>query len=402
MFKGNRKYFWVLGIVFILIVVLQFLTPKPVNWVRTYMKKDKIPFGCYAIYNLIENFYAQTVELNKQTLYYLTSKNNEGKTTLIMVNDKINLSKLETENLMRFVSEGNKALISANNFLGHLKDTFNIQQDYNWEMQQGISFDSLMKKPLFTVKFINPESSVEQKYTYSKATIESWFSSFDTSAFKIVSIDEFNHPVLLSRKIQKGTLYLSSLPDVFSNLVVVKDPNRNYVYTLLSLVKNDKIIWDEYYKSSNMQNTSILKFIFDNDSLYRGYCVLLLSLVFFMTFAIKRKTRPVPVIAPLQNSTLQFVDVVGNVYFNSNNHLYIAIERINYFYFEIRTKFHINTIGISNDFYKSLAQLSGLTEEEIKNLFSYCENLKKAPSLSEEDLMELNERINIFKQKSKQ
>ena len=59
MFKGNRKYYSVLALIFIAVIVLQYMQPKPINWTRTYFKKDKIPFGCYAIFNLLENNFAK-------------------------------------------------------------------------------------------------------------------------------------------------------------------------------------------------------------------------------------------------------------------------------------------------------------------------------------------------------
>jgi hypothetical protein len=88
------------------------------------------------------------------------------------------------------------------------------------------------------------------------------------------------------------------------------------------------------------------------------------------------------------------------VYYNSNNHKHNALEKITYFYYEIRSKFYLNTNDINEEFFRSLSRLSGLTFEQVRNLFTYCENLKRAPELGESDLIELNERINIFKQKS--
>ena len=57
MFKGNRKYYIVLTLIFIAVIVLQYLQPKPINWARTYLKKDKIPFGCYAISNKLKKLW---------------------------------------------------------------------------------------------------------------------------------------------------------------------------------------------------------------------------------------------------------------------------------------------------------------------------------------------------------
>ena len=106
------------------------------------------------------------------------------------------------------------------------------------------------------------------------------------------------------------------------------------------------------------------------------------------------------IVKPLENTTLKFVDVISQVYFNSKNHKYIAEEKIQYFYFEVRKKFGVNTSEINDDFLKTIHTISNIDLKDVKALFSYCENLKHAPSITENDLQELNNRINNFKLKS--
>ena len=131
-----------------------------------------------------------------------------------------------------------------------------------------------------------------------------------------------------------------------------------------------------------------------------AYLLLIGGLLFFMAFELKRKQKAIPIIKPLENSTLNFVDVISQVYYNSKNHKYIAEEQIQYFYYEIRKKFGVNTSDFDDTFYQTIHMLSGIELDNIKKLFTYCENLKQAPSLTENDLLELNNRINNFKQKS--
>jgi hypothetical protein len=398
MFKGNRKYYLVLAAIFVLIVVIQYARPKPINWVKTYISKDKIPYGCYAIFELLEDTYASKLEVNKQNFYYI-NQHDPNNTSLIVVNDRIELSKIETEKLMEFVSNGNNVLLCGTEFNGKIRDTFKLETNYRWPNFQG-PIDSILKTPSFTLRYLHEPKDSLKRYTYSEAAGEGYFSAFDTTSFKVISVDENNMPVVISRQIGKGTIYLASVPDIFTNLMVVNEKNRFYTYTLLSYLRNDAIIWDEYYKTYNPQREGMFKFIFGNDALYSAYGLLMLSIIFFMIFSLKRKQKAIPVIEPLKNSTLEFVDVVSNVYYNSNNHKHIALEKIAYFYYEIRSRFYLNTNEINEEFFISLSRLSGLTLEQVRNLFVYCENLKRVPELGESDLIELNERINIFKRKS--
>lgn len=400
MFKGNKKYFIILAIIFIAVVVLQYMQPKPINWSRTYFNKDKIPFGCYAIFNLLENNYAQKVVTNKQTLYNLNADITESNNSLLLIDGHIELTKLDVKSLFSFLKKGNTVLLCASDFSKDLKDTFNLAMQDNLEIKS-LSLDSLLTKRAFEIHYTQPKNNVLKTYIYPAVASESYFSKFDTLLFKVSSVNKRNQAVLLEASIGKGKLVLSSLPDVFGNLFIVNNNNRFYTYTLLSKIKNKKIIWDENYKSHNVQQKGIFQFIFSSDALYMAYCILIIGLLFFMLFEMKRKQRAIAIIQPLRNSTLEFVDVISHVYFNSKNHKYIAEEKIAYFYFDIRKKFSVNTNLMNEEFYTTIHQLSGIDLDAVKKLFSYCENLKQSPSLSEQDLLELNNRMINFKQKSR-
>lgn len=399
MFKGNRKYYSVLALIFIAVIVLQYMQPKPINWAHTYLKQDKIPFGCYAIFNLLENNFAKKVITNKQTLYSLNAEMAESNQTLIIIDDNITFSKLDVKSLFSFLKKGNTVLISGSDFSNTLKDTFNLSFQYNWEIKP-TNIDSLLTKRAFEVQFTQPKNNILKSYVYPTVATESYFTKFDTALFKISSVNKRNQAVLLEASIGKGKLLLSSIPDVFGNLFIVNNHNRFYTYTLLSKVKNNTIIWDENYKVYTHQEKGIFDFIFNNDALYMGYCIAIIGLLFFMIFEMKRKQRAIPIIKPLQNSTLEFVDVISHVYFNSKNHKFIAEEKIAYFYFDVRKKFSVNTTLMNDEFYNTIHHLSGIDLDAVKKLFSYCENLKQAPSLTEQDLLELNTRITNFKLKS--
>lgn len=399
MFKGNRKYYFVLATIFVGVIFLYYSQPKPVNWKRTYDKDDKIPFGCYAIFNLLENTYAGDIQTNTQGLYNLNENDQSGGKTLLIIDDQVDLTRLEVTSLFSFLEKGNTVLLCANKFGRELCDTFHLNVEWNMHFNAS-SLDSLLKKPAFEVSYVQPKNNVLRSYVYPKAATESYFSKLDTTRFRVSAINKKQMPVLLETDIGKGKLLLSTLPDVFGNLFIVDHPNRSYAYTLLSKLKNQTIIWDEYYKAYSRPKESLFAFIFSSDALYMAYGIAMLGLLLFMVFGIKRKQRSIPVIAPLQNTTLEFVDVVSHVYFNSQNHKHIALETIKYFYFDIFRKFNLSTASQDEEFYQTLHNLSGVDLEKIRVLFRYCENLKQAPSLTENDLLELNDRITKFKQQS--
>jgi hypothetical protein len=399
MFKGNKKYYYILAAIFVAVVVLQYIQPKPIDWSRTYLKNSKTPFGCYAIYNLLDDTYTTKIKNNSQTLYNLESQIKDADNTFLFIDNTVEFSKLDVASMFTLLNNGNTVFISAQNYGKTFSDTFHLKTQENWGFKN-VSIDSLLTKRLFEIKYTQPKNNYLKKYTYPIVASESYFTNFDSTLFTVSSINKNNQAVLIEANIGKGKLIISSIPDVFGNLFIVDNTNRFYTYALLSKLKNNTIIWDEYYKTFNPKQKDVFQFIFQSDALYMAYGLLILGLIFFMLFEIKRKQRIIPIITPLQNSTLEFVDVISDVYFGSNNHKHIALESIIYFYFYLRKKFNISTTDFDDETYNTIHLLSGVKLDEVKKLISYCENLKTAPSLTQESLLELNNRITNFKQKS--
>jgi hypothetical protein len=397
MFKKNAKYIYAFAGVFIVIVLAQYLLPKPVNWRRSFQNDSKDPLGCYAIYELLDGTFGNKINSSKQTLYNLHYTAEEN-TSWLMVNDQISLGKNDLKSLLRFVEDGNKAFLAANDFRGALADTFHLNTNLDFA-EFFTSPDSLKEKSGEQIRMLAKNLS-KKKYTYSRLAWPTSFSNFDSTRFSILATGSDNKPCLLKASIGKGEIYLMSMPDIFTNYFIVDNPNRELAYNMLSLVKNENLIWDEYYKSANVKNTSPFKLILENDSLYAAWILLLLTIVFYMIFEGRRRQRSIPVTIPVTNSTLEFVNVISHVYFNEGNHQSIGVEKVKYFYESIRRKFHVSTQLIDEAMVNEVAELSGVDPKKVRQLFMYCEKIRTSAGITQFELAELNRQINNFNKHS--
>ncbi|MDO9000655.1 MAG: hypothetical protein Q7W45_12880 [Bacteroidota bacterium] len=371
--------------------------PKPTNWARTYLSKDKSPFGCFAIYNLMDNVYSKGYLINNKTLYNLNTDSSK-KTSIIIIDDKLNFNKNDIKAIFEFLNKGNTAFISVNQFSGAFADTFHLQTSYDYN-DYFVSIDSLIKKDGIKIK-LEAENLKNKPFLYSRVAVASYFKKFDTSRFKVLAQFSKNKACLISTSVGKGKLYLMTMPDVFGNYFVVDNPNRFLVYAILSLLKNDVLIWDEYYKTYNVSNYSFIKFILENDSLYAAYLLIIIVLIFYMIFEGRRRQRAIPIVETPKNSTLEFVNVVSHVYYNSKNHQSIAAEKIRFFYETVRAKFQVNTNKINGEFLNEISTLSGIEIKMVKQLFTYCEKLREPIEITENELIELNRQIHNFNKNS--
>lgn len=397
MFKANWKYIAVFIALFGFMVVAQYLLPTPVNWSRNYLGNNKSPFGCYALLELLTYNFEDKIQKNEKTLYQL-SENKTQNNALIIINDEINFSKLDYLSLLKFIEQGNSALLVAENFSGLMADSLHLRIEGEFDALI-TSFDSLANQKGAEIQFTNNQQRY-QKYRYPKLLQVSGFSNFDSTRFKVNAFFDAGKACVISTPVGKGKLVLATMPGAFGNYFVAGHPNRKLVYTLIGALNPKQILWDEYYKSFRVTNTSLLKYIFENDALYKAYLLLLVCLILYMVFEGRRRQRAIPVINPPGNTTLEFVNVMSHVYYNSKNHHYIANEKIRYFYESIRKKFQVDTNSVNDTLFEELSVLSGIERRQVKRLFEYCEQIKATEQLTEYDLIELNRQMHNFNKNS--
>jgi len=393
MFKGANKNYFILMLLFALLVWVEYSTPKPVDWRRTYSKTDKIPFGCNAFFRLLdEDIYKGKMEKQKKTPFNVLLIAPQKKSAYVFINSSLSFSKLDAKYLMQFVEAGNDVFFAANNFWDNaIADTFKIKSGGNY---YGGAYGDSAKT--YNFNFSNPVLKSKADYKYKKGFESSSFDSFDTNRVTVLATCDDTNAIFLRAPMGKGNFYFLSVPDIYTNYFVVNNPNREFAYKTLSYLNADQIWWDEYYKGKGIDRGSPLQFIFGNDSLYTAYLLTLISLIILMIFAMKRRQRAIAVVEPLSNTTLQFVEVVGSVYYNSKNHKIIAEEKINSFYEFLRSKFLVNSRKMDEETFLRISKLSTISLEEIKKLFLIIGMVMRQSSITEKELIELNTAIENF------
>src|SRR3954467_13791232 len=108
MFKGSNKNYLFLLLLFALLVWVEYSSPKPVDWRKTYSKSDKIPFGCNAFFRLLdEDIYKGKMEKQKQTPFNVLLNAREKRSAYVFINQSLSFSKLDAKYLMQFVESDN-------------------------------------------------------------------------------------------------------------------------------------------------------------------------------------------------------------------------------------------------------------------------------------------------------
>ena len=113
-----------------------------------------------------------------------------------------------------------------------------------------------------------------------------------------------------------------------------------------------------------------------------------------MIFNAKRKQRVVPIIQPLQNTTVDFAKTIGNLYYQEGNHQNIIDKKIIYFLEKIRHDYLIETTTLDENFITKFHLKSGKNIDDIKNVVQLINYQRTTYHQSiEDDLIELNNAI---------
>ena len=141
---------------------------------------------------------------------------------------------------------------------------------------------------------------------------------------------------------------------------------------------------------------SPLRFILTTEPLRWAYYLTISAILLFMFFEAKRKQRIIPVIRPLANTSLEFVNTIGNLYLQNGDHKDIAEKKIAFFLEHIRVNYWLNTQKISEDFLVALAKRSDTPLEKVREIFALIRNIQAADRITDRELIQLNAALERF------
>jgi hypothetical protein len=115
----------------------------------------------------------------------------------------------------------------------------------------------------------------------------------------------------------------------------------------------------------------------------------------------KRRQRIIPVIEPLHNTTLDFVETVSSVYYSQHDNNSIANKKIQFWFDHIRQRYYLQTQNTDETFVQQLQRKSGPSKELIEKILHNIKRAQAQPNVTDDLLIELTQSIDEFYQLSK-
>ena len=389
--RDFKIYISIATALLVIYLVAQYNKPSPISWQPTLYYQDKIPYGTYILHNELLHFFpGATVTNTNQNLYDLFHNSNNINSNYLIVSKSVNISKYDYKELVAYIEKGNSVLISALGWGGKFADTLDIST--------GVE----LKKKQEGLNFTNEKLKEQKSYQYDKDITSEYFVSFDTAHAVVLGKNENGHVTLLRFKYGSGTLYLCANPLIFSNYALLNDRGDHYATKVLSyLPKSKAIYWDEYQNGDIPEDTSPMRVFFNNPALSWAYYLSLFGIVIFILYEMKRRQRIIPIIEPLKNSTVEFANVVGQVYYEQRNNMNIAQKMIVFFYEHLRTNYYLKTNPLDAEFVERLSQKTGIEFSFAQELIGHIKYVLIQHQVGDHELIRLNQLIEQFYKKTR-
>ncbi|ETZ19662.1 DUF4350 domain-containing protein [Pedobacter sp. V48] len=387
--KGLRRYLIVSAVLLVGYLLAQYYKPKPTNWTPSYLKEDKIPYGTYILFHEIHDLFPKRdVQIVRDPIYNTLKDKKFSNASYLFIAHSMELDKLDFKELINFVKDGNNAFFAAFDFGKTLNDTlkFDIESSYNYSIEKSTG-----------INFTNPKLKTKYDYVFGKQIAEQYFTKIDTSRVTVLGKNANGKPNFIRYSFGKGHIYILPNPQLFTNYSLINPLGADYSAKALSyLPSSASLIWDEHNTRGNIDDSAVLRVIFRNESLRWAYYIALVGLIIFVLFEMKRRQRIIPIIEPLKNSSLDFVKVVGKVYYQQRDNGDIARKKISYFLEHIRSTYNLKTTALDKKLEEALNIRSGVPEETIDQLFSVVNVINNNRYVDDNSLINLNKLIERF------
>lgn len=495
--KQNARYIALLVALFALLVAVQFFIPKPVNWEPSFSREEKIPYGCFILYDLLPQIFPNAEVSAVREPVYNTLANyrpeywnytpppmdttdteysdslgyppdsmdygynprdtteysaypsdtsdysyyppdtstadfydanapnpddsaayaayydsldaaalaaDTSLTNYVFIGYEFEVDSLDTKTLLNYVGQGNTAFIAARYFNRSFTDTMHCRPAgyanfFGFEPEADSAGKTL---PLDSVgiNFTNPNLKAAEDYRYNRQAAEGHFAEIDTAHSIVLGKNARGDVNFIKVQHGSGAFYISAVPFAFTNYNALFRNNLDYISKSLSHLPVRKTYWDEYYKLGRAEAHTPLRYILSQEALRWAYYAVLAGVALYVLFESKRRQRIIPVLRPLVNTTVEFVETVGRLYYQTglkqSDHKDIAAKKITYFLEHIRSVYFLKTNVFNAEFLTALSQKSGIAPDEIKTLFQSIERNTNASQTDEPELKLLTERIDTF------
>lgn len=413
-------------VLFVLFCLLQVNLPKKFVWSPTFSHVDKQPFGCFVFDSVLTQSLPNGYHVTKKTFFQLDQEHAKEKISVLMVVDQQNLKQLDVKYLCNIARRGGKVMVVASSsfddgrnadtvVVDELERTFKVRiEDGTYFSLRGIlaglkahdndMYDTIYwnnRETMYAAQsyrmfynmvggtlFVDSVPKVKRlAYTLSTAGYDykhdslyvGDFTRFDTIVDKkerIERIDTFaikKVPTAVSVPYGKGEVIFVSSPLLFTNYGMLEGNTFVYIFRLMSYLADLPVYRTEAYVKTDamlVAEQSPFREFIKRPPLRWALYLALLGVVLFMIFTARRRQRVIPIMSKPANRSLEFIQLIGTLYYQRKDHVDLVRKKFKLFAEELRKTAGVDISDVNTDDreYLLLAEKTGMNSDRLKKV----------------------------------
>lgn len=424
--KSSRNFLFSMLVLFVLFCLLQVNLPKKFVWSPTFSHVDKQPLGCFVFDSVLTQSLPNGYHVTKKTFFQLDQEHAKEKISVLMVVDQQDLKQLDVKYLCNIARRGGKVMVVASSSFddGRNADTVvvdELERTFKVKIEDGMYFslrgilnglrahdndmyDTIYwnnRETMYAAQsyrmfynmvggtlFVDSVPKVKKlAYTLSTAGYDYKYDSlyvgdftrFDTIVDKkerIERIDTFaikKIPAVVSVPYGKGEVIFVSSPLLFTNYGMLEGNTFVYIFRLMSYLADLPVYRTEaYVKTDAMlvaEQSPFWEFI-KRPPLRWALYLALLGVVLFMIFTARRRQRVIPIMSKPANRSLEFIQLIGTLYYQRKDHVDLVRKKFKLFAEELRKTAGVDISDVNTDDseYLLLAEKTGMNSDRLKKV----------------------------------
>lgn len=424
--KSSRNFLFAMLVLFVLFCLLQVNLPKKFVWSPTFSHVDKQPLGCFVFDSVLTQSLPNGYHVTKKTFFQLDQEHAKEKISVLMVVDQQNLKQLDVKYLCNIARRGGKVMVVASSSFddGRNADTVvvdELERTFKVKIEDGIYFslrgilsglkahdndmyDTIYwnnRETMYAAQpyrmfynmvggtlFVDSVPKVKRlAYTLSTAGYDYKYDSlyvgdftrFDTIVDKkerIERIDTFaikKVPVAVSVPYGKGEVIFVSSPLLFTNYGMLEGNTFVYIFRLMSYLADLPVYRTEAYVKTDamlVAEQSPFREFIKRPPLRWALYLALLGVVLFMIFTARRRQRVIPIMSKPANRSLEFIQLIGTLYYQRKDHVDLVRKKFKLFAEELRKTAGVDISDVNTDDreYLLLAEKTGMNSDRLKKV----------------------------------
>lgn len=413
-------------VLFVLFCLLQVNLPKKFVWSPTFSHVDKQPLGCFVFDSVLTQSLPNGYHVTKKTFFQLDQEHAKEKISVLMVVDQQNLKQLDVKYLCNIARRGGKIMVVASSsfddgrnadtvVVDELERTFKVKiEDGTYFSLRGIlaglkahdndMYDTIYwnnRETMYAAQsyrmfynmvggtlFVDSVPKVKRlAYTLSTAGYDykhdslyvGDFTGFDTivdEKERIERIDTFaikKVPTAVSVPYGKGEVIFVSSPLLFTNYGMLEGNTFVYIFRLMSYLADLPVYRTEAYVKTDamlVAEQSPFREFIKRPPLRWALYLALLGVVLFMIFTARRRQRVIPIISKPANRSLEFIQLIGTLYYQRKDHVDLVRKKFKLFAEELRKTAGVDISDVNTDDreYLLLAEKTGMNSDRLKKV----------------------------------